>query len=72
MVYRNELGQVHRVDGPAIILTNGDKFWYVNDLRHRTDGPAVQWADGYCEWWVDGRRMTDFEVWVITGAKASV
>jgi hypothetical protein len=48
--YKNELGQLHREDGPAIEYSNGDKFWYINGLRHREDGPAVEWSDGD-KWW---------------------
>ena len=49
--YRNAAGQLHREDGPAIVLANGNKEWYRNGLRHRDVGPAVERANGYKEWW---------------------
>jgi hypothetical protein len=54
--YRNEHGQLHRTDGPAVDLVDGGKAWYVNGQLHCTDGPAVDWADGYKAWFVNGQR----------------
>ena len=51
MHWRNVRGQLHREDGPAIICANGDKRWYMKDLRHRGDGPAIEYANGHIEWW---------------------
>ena len=42
----NDLGQLHRIDGPAIIYANGSKYWYNNGLRHRLDGPASEFVYG--------------------------
>jgi hypothetical protein len=53
--WRNELGQRHRLDGPAIIHANGDCEWYVNGSLHRLDGPAIVRADGTVEYWVNDR-----------------
>lgn len=38
-------GLLHRVDGPAIIYTNGPQAWYHNGEVHREDGPAITWGD---------------------------
>lgn len=38
-------GLLHRVDGPAIIYTNGTQVWYHNGEIHREDGPAITWGD---------------------------
>ncbi|MDE1834530.1 MAG: hypothetical protein KGH64_04285, partial [Candidatus Micrarchaeota archaeon] len=54
--YRNEQGQLHRANGPAIEYANGGKEWYLNGKRHRTDGPAVEYADGYKAWYLNGQR----------------
>lgn len=40
-VWRNEDGNFHREDGPAIEYSSGDKEWWFDGKRHRTDGPAV-------------------------------
>ena len=34
--YRNKLGELHRLDGPAIESINGTKCWYINGLKHRS------------------------------------
>lgn len=52
--WTNKQGQLHRLDGPAII-EKGDKMWYVVDVLHRTDGPAVEWSDGSFEWHFQGK-----------------
>ena len=48
IVYKNELDEYHRLDGPAIEYTNDDKYWWVNGLRHREDGPAVEDSHNKC------------------------
>ena len=52
--YFNALGQLHRIDGPAVILPTGSEFWYYNGQRHRENGPAIIWANGDLEWWQNG------------------
>jgi hypothetical protein len=37
--YKNENGELHRTDGPALITQYGE-YWYINGVKHRTDGPA--------------------------------
>ena len=54
--YRNWDKELHRLDGPAIELSNVYKAWYIDDKRHRIDGPAAEYADGSKFWWVDGKR----------------
>jgi hypothetical protein len=48
-------GQLHRLDGPAVIYADGLQEWYVDGQLHRLDGPAVIYADGSQEWHVDGQ-----------------
>ena len=55
-VWRNSLGQLHRLDGPAIKYANGAKSWYQYGKRHRIDGPAVIWPDG-TKWWYKNDRL---------------
>ena len=43
-------GKLHRVDGPAVELANGDKHWYLNGKLHREDGPAIEYANGSKSW----------------------
>jgi hypothetical protein len=53
--YKNELGQLHRTDGPAIEWDNGEKRWYIDGLRHREDDPAVERSDGGKEWYINDK-----------------
>lgn len=59
--YRNHLGQIHRVHGPAVILVSGYRpyrAWYQNDVLHREDGAAIEWDNGTKEWWLNGAQCT--------------
>ena len=38
--YRNERGDLHRIDGPAYINGDSYKAWFINGRVHRVDGPA--------------------------------
>ena len=52
---------IHR-DGdlPAIINSNGDKFWYKNGVIYRdNDLPAIEWADGEKWWYKNGHLHRD-------------
>ena len=53
--WRNEAGELHRLDGPAVEYAGGTKEWWVNDKFHRLGGPAIEWSDGNKEWWVNGK-----------------
>ncbi len=51
--YLNDLGQLHRTDGPAIEYIDGGKSWYLNGKRHREDGPAIEHSDGVKLWYLN-------------------
>jgi hypothetical protein len=57
--WRNENGELHRLDGPAIVWSGGSKFWYINGEYHRLDGPAIERVDGSKEWWVEGKKYSE-------------
>jgi hypothetical protein len=63
---RNEQGQLHREDGPAVEYPSGFKIWWVNGKQHRLDGPAFEYADGHKEWWVNGNKCTTYTGWHIS------
>jgi len=50
-MYRNEL---HRLDGHAILWSDGSKEWYKNGKRHRINGPAVDLNNGRKDWYING------------------
>jgi ribosomal protein L24E len=53
--WKNEIGQFHRLDGPAIIRKDGTQYWCINDKCHRIDGPAIIWVDGTQAWYIDNK-----------------
>jgi hypothetical protein len=41
---------------PAILYSNGTKFWYLNGIPRRDDNlPAIIWFTGEREWYENGR-----------------
>ena len=48
--YKNESGQLHRTDGPAVEYSDGSKEWYINGERHREDGPSIEFSNGDKYW----------------------
>ncbi len=53
-IYRNHLGQKHRVHGPAVIHTDGTTSWWLNGKRHRDHGPAIIYSNGTKKWYQNG------------------
>ena len=54
-------GKLHREDGPAVECSNGDKYYFINDLRHREDGPAVELANGDKFYYIKDKLLTEEE-----------
>ena len=54
-IYKNDKGQYHREDGPAVIDSDGYKAWYKNGQLHREDGPAIIRPNGSKEWYINGK-----------------
>ena len=57
--HRNEKGELHRTDGPAVEYADGYRAWYLNGKLHRVDGPAIERANGSREWYLNGRLHRD-------------
>ena len=70
--WRNEQGDLHRVDGPAVEWADGSSSWWLHGKRHRIDGPARVFSDGCCEWWLNGVQVDELTVWLLAGAKTVV
>ena len=49
--WKNEKDELHRVEGPAIEWSDGEKCWYRNEWLHRIDGPAIEYRSGTKEWY---------------------
>ena len=58
-VYKNESGQYHRLDGPAVEFEDGEKWWHINGKLHRTDGPAVEYSYGGKRWYLNGKEYSE-------------
>jgi len=54
MEWRNELGQLHRTDGPALVWEDGSHMWLLHGKLHRDNGPAVTHANGRQSWYCKG------------------
>ena len=59
--YRNSLGELHRIHGPAIERANGYKSWWLNGRLYRTTGPAIDPFNGYKAWYLNGKHLTERE-----------
>ena len=66
VIYRNHLGERHRVHGPAVIYPGGTYAWYQYGRLHRTDGPALTYALGTCFWYLQGRELSEEEFEAMT------
>lgn len=49
-------GMRHRLDGPAVEQTNGNKVWYIDNIVHRNGGPAIENSNGTKEWFANNQR----------------
>jgi hypothetical protein len=48
--HRNDQGQLHCLDGPALEFENGSYEWRINGELHRIDGPAFDYKIGMTAW----------------------
>lgn len=58
-----ETGDLHKLDGPARVYSNGNKEWWFNGKLHRIDGPAIENSDGLIEWCYKGKFFKSKEEW---------
>ena len=54
--HKDANGRYHNPYGPAVIYSDGGKFYYIHGKLHRTDGPAVIWPDGYKAYYIHGKE----------------
>jgi hypothetical protein len=54
VAWKNDHGQLHREDGPAVIWSDGTMLWYLHGQIHREDDlPAIFHPNGLLEWWMN-------------------
>ena len=58
MEWYNDVGQFHRLDGPAVVWSDGYKAWYINGKIHREDGPAIMYSNGEKSYWLNDKRYS--------------
>ncbi len=61
--YKNERGEFHHEDGPAVIYTNGYQAWFINGKLHCEDEPAVIYPDGSKVYYLHGYHYY-YEEWL--------
>ena len=49
-----------------IIWSGGAKWWWLEYQHHRANGPAVQWSNGDREWYYRDRRVTEYELMMLS------
>jgi hypothetical protein len=59
-IHLDEENRFHKEAGPAIIETDGDKYWFKHGKLHRLDGPASEFADGGKEWFIEDEQIPCF------------
>ena len=64
MIFINHKNEFHREDGPAVIASNGNK-WYINNELHRIDGPAEEFSSGYKSYYIMDKEYS-YEEWLNT------
>ncbi len=52
---RDENGDYHCEDGPAVICFDGKEIWFIHGKKHREGGPALICPNGYKEWHINGK-----------------
>jgi hypothetical protein len=57
--YKPGTNILHSDHGPAVVCTDGYKYWYQNGKCHRVDGPAIESTDGYKAWYIKGKQLTE-------------
>jgi hypothetical protein len=53
--YDDVTGELHRDDGPAIVVPDGREYWYQHGQLHRDGGPALVDPDVKQEWYQYGK-----------------
>ena len=60
--YYNDKHELHRLDGPALVYSDGEKHWFLNGKRHKIDGPAIEYTNGHKEYYLNGFKYS-FNEW---------
>lgn len=62
--YFNNLGQLHRLDGPAILWKDASYYWVKNGEYHRIGGPTIfDKDDNRYEWYVNEKHISIYYIY---------
>ena len=61
--WKNEFGQYHREDGPAVENSDGTRIWCKNDKWHREDGPTCIHSDGTFSYYLFNKSFSKENYW---------
>tara|TARA_R110002153_G_scaffold233625_1_gene386990 strand:- start:42 stop:428 length:387 start_codon:yes stop_codon:yes gene_type:complete len=56
VTYRNDEGELHNPDGPAMVRADGYKAYLINGNLHNSHGPAIVDADGSKAYYINDHR----------------
>jgi len=66
-LYRLRNGLIHSTTQPALVMKNGDEYWYRNGKLHRNgDEPAVTKVNGDRYWYQNGKLHRDNNLPAVT------
>ena len=54
-------GLLHRLDGPAVVRSNGSKEWYKEGKLHRLDGAAIENPHSNKAFFINGKMYSKKE-----------
>ena len=56
--YYNKINVNHRANGlPALIFSDGTKYYFENGLKHRANGlPAIEYGSGIKYYFINGKE----------------
>jgi hypothetical protein len=55
--YRNMAGEMHREDGPALIMPNGVYYHFINGKCHREGGEPAVYTDTGTQYWYEQGQL---------------
>ncbi len=64
IIFVNKNNKFHRKNEPAVIWSDGYKFWYQYGKLHRENGPAIINSDGDKSWYINNKQYTKRDYYI--------
>ena len=58
---KKDTNTLHNPYGPAYIIKNGSKAYYINGKLHRLDGTAATYSNGEEEYYINNKQLSKEE-----------